>query len=129
MDSAGLEDQGKEISSHEVANVDAIETISFTHEEEKPLVKKVDLTLLPTIWARYLLSYMDRTKCISVEVESCYCQLLFLYSIGNAKVSGMEVDLKLTSNQYSIALVVLFVRYVIFEVPSKYYNHLSEVVL
>jgi MFS family permease len=32
----------------------------------------------------------------------------------------MEVDLNLTSNQYSIALVVFFVGYVVFEVPSKY---------
>lgn len=32
----------------------------------------------------------------------------------------MEVDLSLTSNQYSIALVVFFVGYVLLEVPSKY---------
>ena len=32
----------------------------------------------------------------------------------------MEADLNLTSNQYSIALVVFFVGYVVFEVPSKY---------
>lgn len=38
------------------------ENISFTAEEEKKLVRKVDLFLLPTIWLMYLLSYMDRTK-------------------------------------------------------------------
>lgn len=32
----------------------------------------------------------------------------------------MQVDLNLTSNEYSIALVVFFVGYVVFEVPSKY---------
>lgn len=42
------------------------------------------------------------------------------YSIGNAKISGMETDLNLTSDQYSTALVVFFVGYVVFEVPSKY---------
>lgn len=41
------------------------------------------------------------------------------YSIANAKVSGMDEDLNLTSNQYSVALVVYFVGYVVFEVPSK----------
>jgi phenolic acid decarboxylase len=46
----------------------------------------------------------------------------FVYSIGNAKISGMEVDLSLSSNEYSIALVVFFVGYVVFEVPSKYDN-------
>lgn len=45
-----------------------------------------------------------------------------MYSIGNAKISGMQVDLDLSSNEYSIALVVFFVGYVVFEVPSKYDN-------
>jgi hypothetical protein len=31
--------------------------------EEKKLVRKIDLYLLPAIWGMYLLSYMDRTKC------------------------------------------------------------------
>lgn len=32
----------------------------------------------------------------------------------------MQEDLDLTSDQYSIALVVFFIGYVVFEVPSKY---------
>ncbi|KAF2117389.1 pantothenate transporter liz1 [Lophiotrema nucula] len=35
------------------------------------------------------------------------------------KIAGMATDLKLTSNEYSIALVVFFVGYVIFEPPSN----------
>ena len=35
---------------------------SWTPEEEKKLVRKVDLYLFPMIWLMYLLSYMDRTK-------------------------------------------------------------------
>lgn len=31
-------------------------------EEERKLVRKIDLYLLPAIWGMYLLSYMDRTK-------------------------------------------------------------------
>ncbi|KAF2809022.1 MFS general substrate transporter [Mytilinidion resinicola] len=69
--------------------------------EEKALVRKIDLSLLPTIWLMYLLSYMDRTN------------------IGNAKVAGMDVDLHLTSGQYSIPLVVFFITYVVFEIPSN----------
>lgn len=42
-----------------------------------------------------------------------------MYSIGNAKIAGMADDLKLSSNQYSIALVVFFVTYVAFEPPSN----------
>jgi hypothetical protein len=36
--------------------------LTWTPEEEKKLVRKADLFLLPTIWLMYLLSYMDRTK-------------------------------------------------------------------
>ncbi|KXJ89538.1 major facilitator superfamily domain-containing protein [Microdochium bolleyi] len=70
-------------------------------EEEKRLVRKIDLYLLPCIWIMYLMSYLDRTN------------------IGNAKIAGMERDLELTSDKYSIALVVFFIGYVLFEVPSN----------
>ena len=30
--------------------------------EEKALVRKIDMFILPTMWIMYLLSYMDRTK-------------------------------------------------------------------
>lgn len=38
---------------------------TWTPEEEKALVRKIDLFLLPTIWLMYLLSYMDRTKYVT----------------------------------------------------------------
>jgi hypothetical protein len=62
MDPADVEDQVKGVSSHEIENVNGTEEVSFSPEEEKALVRKIDLTLLPTIWVMYLLSYLDRTK-------------------------------------------------------------------
>lgn len=62
MDAAVVDGQAKEISYHEIENANAIDAVSFTPEEEKALVRKIDLTLLPTIWVMYLLSYLDRTK-------------------------------------------------------------------
>ena len=62
MNLTDAEGQLKDISSHEIEHVNAIEAVSFTSEEEKALVRKIDLTLLPTIWIMYLLSYLDRTK-------------------------------------------------------------------
>ncbi|EMD88736.1 hypothetical protein COCC4DRAFT_81162 [Bipolaris maydis ATCC 48331] len=81
--------------------IEVSEDFTWIPEEEKQLVKKIDSFLLPTMWLMYLLSYMDRTN------------------IGNAKIAGMADDLGLTSNQYSIALVVFFVTYVAFEPPSN----------
>ncbi|RJE25139.1 Major Facilitator Superfamily [Aspergillus sclerotialis] len=69
--------------------------------EEKALVRKVDLFLLPSIWLMYLFSYADRTN------------------IGNAKVAGMMADLHLSSQEYSLALVIFFISYVVFEIPSN----------
>ncbi|KAI4606185.1 uncharacterized protein J4E87_006442 [Alternaria ethzedia] len=82
-------------------HVEVTEDFTWTKDEEAKLVRKIDLFLLPTIWLMYLLSYMDRTN------------------IGNAKIAGMADDLSLSSEQYSIALVVFFVTYVVFEPPSN----------
>ncbi|KAI4100192.1 MAG: hypothetical protein LQ339_005598 [Xanthoria mediterranea] len=78
-----------------------VESTTSLQTMEKALVRKIDLFLLPTIWLMYLLSYIDRTN------------------IGNAKIAGMQDDLRLSSGQYSISLIVFFISYVIFEVPSN----------
>lgn len=70
-------------------------------DEEKELVRKIDLFLMPTIWVLYCFSYMDRTN------------------IGNAKVAGMDKDIGLSSTQYFLAIVVFQVGYVVAEIPSK----------
>ncbi|KAK6530481.1 hypothetical protein TWF694_003833 [Orbilia ellipsospora] len=76
-------------------------SIEIDPEEERKLVRKIDLIILPTMFLMYLLSYMDRTN------------------IGNAKIAGMQADLKLTSGEYSVSLVVFFIGYVLCEVPSN----------
>ncbi|KAM5341782.1 hypothetical protein ACJ41O_014813 [Fusarium nematophilum] len=92
---------------HEDVAVDAKDASSGAEsytpgsEEEKRLVRKIDMYILPMMWIMYLLSYMDRTN------------------IGNAKIAGMDKDLNLDSNRYSIVLVVFFIGYVVFEVPSN----------
>ncbi|KAL4747041.1 hypothetical protein BDW72DRAFT_197099 [Aspergillus terricola var. indicus] len=97
MDAKDLDEYHNGESNH----IEASQEIFWTEEEEKKLVRKIDLFLLPNIWIMYLLSYMDRTN------------------IGNAKVAGMSDDLGLTSSQYSIVLVVFFIGYVVFEPPSN----------
>jgi hypothetical protein len=42
--------------------------LTWTLEEEKKLVRKIDLMLMPMIWFMYLLSYMDRTKSVPLRV-------------------------------------------------------------
>ena len=47
-------------------------------------------------------------------------------SIGNAKIAGLQKDLHLSSGQYSLSLIVFFITYVIFEVPSKWVGCIFE---
>ncbi|KXJ89225.1 major facilitator superfamily domain-containing protein [Microdochium bolleyi] len=68
---------------------------------EKKLVRKIDLYLMPSIWLLYLLAYMDRSN------------------IGNAKVAGMDRDLGMSDTDYSLAINLFQVSYVVFSVPSN----------
>ncbi|ODN99557.1 nicotinamide mononucleotide permease [Cryptococcus wingfieldii CBS 7118] len=70
-------------------------------DAEKRLVRKIDKRILPSIWALYTLSYLDRAN------------------IGNARTGGLEEDFNLTSQQYWIVLLVFFISYVLFEIPSN----------
>jgi hypothetical protein len=80
MDSADIEDQAKnDISSKEIEHASIQETPTFTLDEEKALVRKIDLTLLPTIWVMYLLSYLDRTKYVATS-----CALFAAGSLTNS---------------------------------------------
>ncbi|CAO1629429.1 unnamed protein product [Parajaminaea phylloscopi] len=75
--------------------------VTYSAEEEAKLVRKVDFLVLPTLSVLYLLSFLDRSN------------------IGNAKIDGMAQDLKL-GTQYSTALTLFFVGYVLFELPANW---------
>ncbi|KAJ3848507.1 major facilitator superfamily domain-containing protein [Lentinula lateritia] len=55
----------------------------LSQEDERKLWRKIDLRLMPILCVIYLMSFMDR---------------------GNAKLQGLETQLKLTGNRYNIAL-------------------------
>ncbi len=40
-------------------------------------------------------------------------------NLGNARVAGLQKDLKMTNKEYSIALTVTYVPYIVAELPSK----------
>ncbi|GLB41654.1 putative MFS general substrate transporter [Lyophyllum shimeji] len=69
--------------------------------DERKLLRKIDIALIPWLSLLYLLSFLDRT------------------SIGNAKLYNMTVDLHMTDTQYLLTLTIFFFSYAIFEVPSN----------
>ncbi|KAI0448201.1 DNA-repair protein rad2 [Xylaria telfairii] len=64
--------------------------------DEQKLVRKLDLHLIPLVML------------LSLRVN-----------IGNARLYGLEKDLGLTGNQFQITVSILFVTYILFEVPSN----------
>ncbi|KAH3916039.1 hypothetical protein HBI56_038760 [Parastagonospora nodorum] len=64
---------------------------------DRKLLWKLDLKLLPWLSFLYLISFLDRTN------------------IGNAKLDGLQQDLKMTDSQYNESLTIFFVSYSVFE--------------
>jgi MFS family permease len=51
--------------------------------------------------------------CLLVDAAKC------VDSIANAKVAGMMKDLHLSSGEYSLAIIIFFIPYILFEIPSN----------
>ncbi|CAI5759944.1 unnamed protein product [Candida verbasci] len=70
--------------------------------DQKKLMWKIDLWVVPPFCLLYFLSFLDRVN------------------ISNANVYGLSSELNLTGTQYNTALVVFFVPYIFFEVLANY---------
>ncbi|EAL90998.1 hypothetical protein KXW98_002948 [Aspergillus fumigatus] len=70
---------------------------------ERALVRKIDIRLLPMLVIMYILNYLDRNN------------------IAAARLAGLEEDLgmKKNSNQYQTAVSILFVGYLLMQIPSN----------
>lgn len=69
--------------------------------QEKALLRKLDLKLLPALTLLYLLSFLDRSN------------------VANARLEGLTTDLNMTGNQYLTGLTLYFIGYVLFEIPCN----------
>lgn len=68
---------------------------------EQKVLRKLDLYIVPPVLLLYLFSFLDRVN------------------IGNAKLYGMEEDLGLKGSDYQTAVSLLFVTYILSELPSN----------
>lgn len=92
-------EHAERVEHHAVNGDDS--NVPMVHDEKilrKALIK-LDCFLLTTITIAYLLNFLDRAN------------------IGNAKAAGMLEDLNMTTFQYSIALTVTYVPYIVAEFP------------
>jgi MFS family permease len=68
---------------------------------EKKLRRKIDQRIMPVVVTVYLLNYIDRNNYAA------------------ARLQGLEEELGLVGNQYQTGLSILFVGYVLMQVPSN----------
>ncbi|KAL5050948.1 hypothetical protein BDW71DRAFT_194064 [Aspergillus fruticulosus] len=69
---------------------------------ERRLMTKIDLRLLPMLCVMYMITFLDRVN------------------IGNAAVLGMRDDLDMVKGtKYNAALMIFFIPYILFEIPSN----------
>lgn len=95
--SAGSQMTSEVVSNHNTMDsLDAIDPIA-----ERKLLRKCDMHVIPVIAFLYMLAFIDRIN------------------IGNARIQGLEKDLKMKGQDYNVALFVFFIPYILFEVPSN----------
>ncbi|KFY29700.1 hypothetical protein V494_08541 [Pseudogymnoascus sp. VKM F-4513 (FW-928)] len=68
---------------------------------EIALVRKLDMRIMPTLWAMYFMNYLDRN------------------AIANARLNDLEKDLGLEGSQYNTCISILFVGYLLMQIPSN----------
>ncbi len=84
-----------------VTQSDESPSTAINTAEEDRLVRKIDLHLLPILFVLYMFAFLDRVN------------------IGNAKIEGLTTELEMSGTQYNVASMILFVPYIILEVPSN----------
>ncbi|KAF8339857.1 putative MFS transporter [Cantharellus anzutake] len=81
----------------------AYEVADWLHggDFEKEIVRKLDMHIIPMVTILHLLAFLDRVN------------------IGNARLYGLEKDLHLNGNKFQVSVSVVFVTYLLFEIPSN----------
>ncbi|PHH68101.1 hypothetical protein CDD82_835 [Ophiocordyceps australis] len=89
------------MASSRKTDMEGSTSIKESSVDEKKLVRKLDVHLVPLVMAIYLFSFLDRVN------------------IGNARLYGLEADLGISTKQFEVAVSILFVTYLTLEVPSN----------
>ena len=93
----------KDHITSEASSATNLAVAAIDQDHARRVTRKCDLRLLPPFIALYFLTFIDRVN------------------LGNARIQGLEKDLHMNpkSEQFNIALVVFFVPFVLFEIPSN----------
>ncbi|WAQ87751.1 hypothetical protein PtA15_8A657 [Puccinia triticina] len=94
LDSENSDDLMRE--EEKLRSIPAIKT-----PQQKRALLKLDLLLIPTLGLFYFLSFLDRSN------------------LGNVRIIGLQKDLRMTDHDFSMALTITFIPYILIELPSN----------
>jgi MFS family permease len=86
--------------------------------DEKKLLRKLDIHIIPLVMGLYLFSFLDRYV-FYLSLDFSLILITSRVNIGNARLYHLEEDLSLTPQQFQVSVSILFVTYLLFEVPSN----------
>ncbi|KAI4617781.1 hypothetical protein J4E83_006113 [Alternaria metachromatica] len=98
---AHLEDKSELGPDKHAGAVDYTGAEAKTDPEEIALVRKIDWRLMPTLCVMYFLNYVDRN------------------AIAQARLNNLEEDLGMSGVQFNTCVSILFVGYVLMQIPSN----------
>ncbi|KXS18715.1 MFS general substrate transporter [Gonapodya prolifera JEL478] len=81
---------------------------TWTQEEERRLVRKLDLRLMPFAMLMFLVAYLDRGNISNARTAN-----------GLGTSGSFEAQLGLTGDDFQFCVSIFFVTYILFEVPSN----------
>jgi MFS family permease len=73
----------------------------ISSHDEKRLLRKIDLRIMPTLILMIILNYLDRN------------------ALANARIQGIENSLNLAGGQFNTAISVFFIGYIGLQIPSN----------
>ncbi|KAK2731097.1 major facilitator superfamily transporter [Colletotrichum kahawae] len=96
-----IEHDEKSVKGEATVSGDYSGAAEKTDPVEIALVRKLDRRIMPILWAMYFLNYLDRN------------------ALPQARLNTLEEDLNLKGVEYNTAISILFVGYLLMQVPSN----------
>ncbi|CAM1501332.1 Fc.00g104940.m01.CDS01 [Cosmosporella sp. VM-42] len=91
----------EKVMDNEKVHLDYSGAKAKTDAKEIALVRKLDRRVLPMLCVMYFLNYLDKS------------------AIASARLNHLEVDLNLKGSQYNTCVSILFVGYILMQLPSN----------
>jgi MFS family permease len=105
--SVDIDEVGKPVINEELQrNLEIPDSLKGLSEKEldaldKRITRKIDMRILPCLVWIYILNYLDRNN------------------IASSRLGGLEEDLGLHGNQYQTCISILFVGYILMQIPAN----------